>query len=302
VASGALDTYYYYNGEGELTQMWYPTTVGYGPGGAPETSTRGPIYNYSYDSMYRLSGMTMEDPNNNITTVVNNVSYNAANQLLGMTFNNISESRQYNTLGQLTSLQDALATSPFTAYVGRTYTYPTGTNNGKISSMSDSISGETVTYAYDSLKRLVSASGTIQQTLQWDQSYVFDHFGNLLQKNIVGGILQQPSTQLTVNTANNWITSVSGLSYDANGNALTSGVTYDVENHMTAGGYYTYDGQNERIAAINTGNYSCNPVPSYTIIMYSPSGQKFGDYTFSPQYWQEDSVWWMETTASSSSQ
>lgn len=117
-----------------------------------------------------------------------------------------------------------LATSPYTAYVGRTYPYPTGTNNGTISSMSDSISGETVTYAYDSLKRLVSASGTIQQTLQWDQSYVFDHFGNLLQKNIVGGILQQPSTQLTVNTANNWITSVSGLSYDANGNALTSGV------------------------------------------------------------------------------
>lgn len=44
---------------------------------------------------------------------------------------------------------------------------------------------------------------------------------------------------------------------------------------MTYGGYYTYDGLNERIAAINTGNYSSNPVPSYTIGMYSSSGQKF---------------------------
>ena len=41
------------------------------------TPTAGPSYNYSYDSMSRLSGMTSGS-----TTVVNNVSYNAANQLL----------------------------------------------------------------------------------------------------------------------------------------------------------------------------------------------------------------------------
>jgi RHS repeat-associated protein len=40
---------------------------------------------------------------------------------------------------------------------GITYTYPAGTNNGKISSQTDAISGETVSYAYDSLNRLVSA-------------------------------------------------------------------------------------------------------------------------------------------------
>jgi len=38
-------------------------------------------YNYSYDYMYRLGGMTSGS-----TTVVSGVSYNAANQLLTMTY------------------------------------------------------------------------------------------------------------------------------------------------------------------------------------------------------------------------
>jgi hypothetical protein len=46
-----------------------------------------------------------------------------------------------------------------------------------------------------------------------------------------------------VNPANNQIQGVSGLSYDANGNELTSGVTYDVENHLNGGAPYVYDAQ-----------------------------------------------------------
>jgi len=56
VVSGFLDTYLSYNGEGELTEIRYPNTVT-GAGG-PDTTTRGPIYDYTYDSMNRLSGMT----------------------------------------------------------------------------------------------------------------------------------------------------------------------------------------------------------------------------------------------------
>ena len=43
-----------------------------------------PTYNYSYDSMYRLSGMTQTTTPT--TTIVSNVSYNAANQLLTMNY------------------------------------------------------------------------------------------------------------------------------------------------------------------------------------------------------------------------
>ncbi len=248
----------------------------------------------------------MTDSHNNISTIVSGVGYNVANQLTGVTFNNIAESRQYNSLGQLTNLQDALATSPYTPYENRGYNYPTNsTNNGKISSMSDAISGETVTYTYDSLNRLETASSTIQPTLQWDQSYVFDPFGNLLQKNIDGGLSGQPSTQVSVNT-HNQITSVSGLSYDANGNTLTSGLTYDVENHMAADEYYVYayDTQNQRIATIqDNGADSCGNITTFTLSMYSPTGQKLGNYRLANQYYSQwMNPWWMQVQLSSGDQ
>jgi hypothetical protein len=78
-----------------------------------------------------------------------------------------------------------------------TYNHPTGTNNGKVSSMYNAVSGETVTYTYDSLNRMVAAGGS-----GWGEAYTFDPFGNL------GG-------------------------YDANGNAFLANVAYDVENRFT---------------------------------------------------------------------
>jgi hypothetical protein len=59
-------------------------------------------------------------------------SYNPANQLLGMTYNGIGETRGYNVLNQLTSITDQLATAPYSVYESLTYNYPTGANNGKV--------------------------------------------------------------------------------------------------------------------------------------------------------------------------
>ncbi len=66
--------------------------------------------------MHRPTGLT--DQNSN--TIVNNVTYNAANQLL--TFNN--ETRTYNNLNQMTRLQ-------VTGNLDISYNFPAGTNNGK---------------------------------------------------------------------------------------------------------------------------------------------------------------------------
>jgi YD repeat-containing protein len=74
--------------------MTYPSTVSSG------SPTAGASYNYSYDSMFRLSGMTTSGG----TTVVNNVSYNAANQLLTMTNPSGTETRSYDVLNQLVTL------------------------------------------------------------------------------------------------------------------------------------------------------------------------------------------------------
>ena len=61
-------------------------------------------------------------------TIVNNVSYNAANQLLTMNYPAANEVRGYNVLNQLTSLSTGSSEN-------LTYNYPSGSNNGKISSM-----------------------------------------------------------------------------------------------------------------------------------------------------------------------
>ena len=86
---------------------------------------------------------------------VSGVAYNAASQLTNITYYAATETRSYNRLMQLTNIT---ASSSFGSPINVTYNYPTGSNNGKISSTSDALSGETVTYQYDSLNRLISAS------------------------------------------------------------------------------------------------------------------------------------------------
>ena len=208
-----MDTAYTYNSEGKMTSVTYPETWAWNSSD-DLVSTAGPTYTYSFDAMYRPTGL--KDQNNN--TVVNNVSYNAANQLL--TFN--TETHTYNNLNQMTRL-----TITGTAPLDISYNFPAGTNNGKISSQTDNLSGETVTYQYDSLNRLLSASSS----QSWSETYGFDAFGNLLSKTGTGGA---PSLSQSVNTANNQIV---GQSYDANGNQLSSPlgtVAYDAENRMAS--------------------------------------------------------------------
>ena len=249
--------------------MTYPSTV------SSTTPTPGPSYNYSYDSMYRLSGMT--DSSNN--TIVSGVSYDAANQLLGITYNGVNETRIYNALNQLTNITAGASENP-------SYNYPAGANNGKLSSMSNAISGETVTYTYDSLNRLLTANGS-----GWGEQYGFDPFGNLTTKQVTAG--SGPSLSQSVNTATNRIT---GGSYDANGNTtsvfnngFTYGLGYDVENRLVAASYsagyleYAYDAQNRRIWSWpgSTDIYGQGNPDGYLVSLYSPAGQKLGTYEIS---------------------
>jgi RHS repeat-associated protein len=208
--------------------------------------------------------------------VVNNVSYNAANQLLTIDYPSGNETRSYNALNQLTNL--AVGTTE-----NLTYNYPTSTNNGKISSMYNAVSGETVTYTYDSLNRLLTANGS-----GWGEQYGFDGFGNLLSKTVTAG--SGPSLSQAVNTANNQIV---GQSYDANGNTTTlptNGLTYnpvyDGENRETSIYFdgttlisYFYDAQNRRIWSW-PGTMNGSYTSGYTVNAYSTTGQKLGAYSF----------------------
>ena len=165
-----MDTAYTYDtgGEGKILSVSYPETWAWN--GTAWCQTAGPTYTYSFDAMYRPTGL--KDQNSN--TIVNNVSYNAANQLL--TFN--TETHTYNNLNQMTRL-----TIQERQPLDISYNFPAGTNNGKIASQTDNLSGETVTYQYDSLNRLITASSS----QSWGETYGFDAFGNLLSKTGSGG-------------------------------------------------------------------------------------------------------------------
>ena len=256
-----LDTAYTYDtgGEGKVLSVSYPETWAWSNSGSDLMSTAGPAYTYSFDAMYRPTGL--KDQNSN--TIVNNVSYNAANQLL--TFN--TETHTYNNLNQMTRL-----TITGTAPLDISYNFPAGTNNGKITSQTDNLSGETVTYQYDSLNRLISASSS----QSWGETYGFDAFGNLLSKTGTGGA---PTLSQSVNTTSNQIV---GQTYDANGNQLggpLAGVNYDAENRIASasgGVQYAYDSRNKRIwrSILSGGNLA------QQVYVYGVDGQKIGTYTF----------------------
>ncbi len=262
--------------------------------------TNAEILTCGYDSMGRPVSLTsnngpadvMKNMQNDYTApaaIVQNVQYDYAGRMTGLQYLAgetstgvgvyTQESMSYNVSGQLASLgwgnpagQSASNYSAIGAPTGGVgYTWSATQNNGQITQAVDTISGETITYIYDALKRLTSASST----KPWTQTFQYDGFGNLTAK-----VLNGASTPIPVNPANNRL---SNATYDANGN-MTSGagasLAYDEANRLTSaaetsGGieYYGYSPDNKRVyhqLANGTGEW----------IFYSPQGERMGIYTF----------------------
>jgi hypothetical protein len=286
-----LDAAYTYNNEGSVLSTTYPTTYARNGNGVL-TGSSGPAYTYSFDNMYRPAGLTSSS-----STIVSAVSYGPSNQLLGMTYNGISETRTYNPLLQLTSVSSSS--------VNKQYNYPAGpNNNGKACLATDLITGEQVVYSYDTLNRLASAnaytfSGTPSSTCMqtsttatWSETYSFDGYGNLTNKLGSGGA---PALGIATSGTNNQITNL-GASYDANGNLeATSGAsyTYDAENRMigvsalgNGSATYGYDSQNKRIWnwSGSTDQYGKN-ASGYSVYYHGVKGERLRVYNFIVGYY-----------------
>jgi RHS repeat-associated protein len=225
--------------------------------------------------MMRAHAMTDQSS----SSIVSGVQYGAANQVLSMSYDSGTETRTYNSMLQLTNITFA----SILLNQNITYTFPSGTNNGKISSQTDSISGETVTYQYDSLNRLIQAQGS-----GWGQTYTYDGFGNLTNR---AGSGTAPSMSTPVNANNNQLSSGAGYFYDANGDLLSTGNLYDAENRLVqatiSGGtiHYAYDGQNKRIWQ---GSFTNVNDPQFlvadTVSMFGIDGQLVGTYAALPAW------------------
>jgi RHS repeat-associated protein len=235
-----------YNNEGKPTGVSYP--------GDPNGLYPPPTYSYSYDGMGRLAGMSETAPST--ITMLSGVTYNAAGQMTQMG----SESRTYNVMGQLTNVHSGT--------FNITYNYSATQNNGKITSQVDNLTGEQVTYAYDSLNRLISA----QAGSTWGQGFAYDPFGNLTDKTALAGSV--PTLHIVPDATTNHLGGE-----DANGNPPG---LMDAENRMItiSTTRYAYDGQNKRVwACTASGTYSWMPCTSDTYYFYGPNGKLMTQFT-----------------------
>ncbi len=261
--AGTMAVAYGYNTAGQVTTMQYPTT------GAGWWT-----FNYGYDSMGRPSSLNETLPGSPSSSWVPAAQYDLAGRMSSLQYaagavyqgNNLvtvytQETMGYNVNGQLTSLnwtwapgsQGYLSVGPAG---GIQYSYPAASsttgNNGQISQAVDNLSGETITYLYDSLRRLTSATSTPLAggvPSGWAETFGYDGFGNLTSK-----VLNGTSAPIAVNAGTNQL---SNALYDFNGNMISGAgatLTYDVANRLASaaevsGGveYYGYAPDNKRV-------------------------------------------------------
>ena len=148
------------------------------------------------------------------------------------------------------------------------YIYPTSADNGRIRQTIDGISGETVTYTYDQLNRLASATSS---TGSWVQNYKYDGFGNLLGTNGTAVWPVDPATNRLGTT-------------DANGNSLANNNSWDVENHLVSApnpnGYqynsYGYDPWGKRFSQTISGQTDT------TVYFYGLNGRMLQSFDCTP--------------------
>lgn len=230
---------YTYNLDGSIASMTYPS---------------GRIYNYGYNSAGEITSLVDSVHGINFFT---GGQYAPPGLLAGGVhgaatgWNAITLANKYNNRLQPTQF---LATSPVpSTLLNLSYSYDQGggKNNGSVVQISNGRdSTRSVQYTYDQVNRLSSAKTYSATT--WGDSYVYDPWGNLLQKNVIQGTAE--NLALTVNNKNQVTTP--SFSYDADGDVTSDGtltMTYDAEGRMTTavGGSindtYTYDGDGRRV-------------------------------------------------------
>ena len=191
---------------------------------------------YTYDALNRID--TVTDRNGGII----DYTYNAVGNLISTSLpNGITETRTYNAVNSLVSLEQRSKTGA--AIAAYSYSYdPTGRRN-----RIEEINGEITEYNFDSLYRLSRENITTLGNGNRSIIYTYDAVGNRLTRNdSANGI----STYIY--DANNRLQSLSSngvattYSYDINGNTLSE---------SNAGGTTTYNwGQQNRLLGVTTAN------------------------------------------------
>jgi RHS repeat-associated protein len=237
----ALNVGYTWDNQGRMTSLSYP-----GQYNQWNSTEPGPVNSYTYDAVGNLTSLSQQcsDCSYPYSPTSANATYNQAGQLTSLNYGGYQETRGYNSLLQLTT---ATALYGYTSAMNMQYNYSATQNNGRILSSVDAVAGQTVSYTYDALNRLISAATKPTDTGAWGQTYSYDGFGNLLAQVPTQG--SAPQAYPAVDSTTNHVGSV-----DANGNPAGWNYTWDVENRLLS--------------------YTCTTCNTSTTYTYDPWGKR----------------------------
>jgi RHS repeat-associated protein len=268
---------YTYNNLGEMTALQkvisgttYPLSYAYNLAGELSSITypSGRVVQQSFDTIGRLcavgnSGSTCTSG----TTFATAFAYNASFQVTGFSYGNGVTSTFGYTPDRLL-LQNLAYTKGATTLFSTNYWYKTDStncpsgasgNNGQIQCITDNVdSGRTISYSYDSLYHLTSATTNGSANyVKWGLSMSYDRYGNRLSQSQTFDA--PPTNSVTISATTNQITG-SPYAYDANGNMTNDGndtLVYDAENRVLSAinggssGTYSYDGNSLRVKKVS---------------------------------------------------
>jgi RHS repeat-associated protein len=253
IGTTTYTTGYAYNLAGELSSITYPSTR---------------VVQQSFDTIGRLCAVgTSGSTCSSGTTYASGYAYNAAFQVTGFNYGNGVAAAFGYTPDRLL-LQSLAYTKGSSTLFSTNYWYktdatncPSGApgNNGQIQCITDNVdSGRTVSYAFDTLYRLTSATTNGSTNYpKWGLSMTYDRYGNRSAQSVTAGS-GVPSNSVTVSATTNQITG-SPYAYDANGNMTNDGnntLVYDAVNRVLSAtngsnsGTYSYDGHSLRVKKV----------------------------------------------------
>jgi RHS repeat-associated protein len=239
IGANTYVTTYSYTADGHLASITYPS---------------GRVVTDQYDAIGRLTEVGTGG-----TSVLNIGSYNAANQILAMTYGNGTQATySYNAQLQVASVLYGPSTAPI---LSLSYDWGGASDDGLLAGVTDNANpARSTNYSYDQLKRLVQAR-TLDQTSAntWNLQFTYDRYGNRLTETPIGGTATMPSNQVTIDPTTNRIMS-SGYTYDADGDLTADGLhtyAFDGEHRLVhvdgTANTYAYDGLGQRVN--RNGNY-----------------------------------------------
>jgi RHS repeat-associated protein len=240
---------YTYNLDGSVAALTYPS---------------GAVITYAPDSAGRTVSAIDKD---NSINYVTGATYNAASALTGSTYGqNGSFSGIVNSFSFNNRLQPATlwSSSPTRTLMYLAYDFHLGnSDNGNVYAITNNRDiSRNQTFTYDPLSRLLSAqnAGTDcnaklpdGHTEYWGNSYVYDAWGNLNQKQVT----KCSAENLSMNIAVSNRAQGGSYLYDIAGNMMRdndgTNYTYDLENRISgaAGFTYTYDADGNRVEKAN---------------------------------------------------